>query len=431
MTEHRAGASFRSMTDQAKPTQPYPLLRRFIGVGGPVFALFLIALAASSIFAVRQTVEDIYLKLAEQRASGVAKGVHDSHYREWTHLIDRESLSPGDYEVLTKAIEKEAGEFRLNRLKVYDVGGVTLFSQNPEDIGKIETGDALRKVLETQEPGLDRTTDPDGTVFYELYVPFFENGKMAAIFELYEPIGYLDGLLLGAVGPAAVVPVVLLSLLVAVLFQLARRAQKDIDWRTLRIADLTRRVEKLVSRRAVAAMHDAGESGTVPHMVDCTLFFSDIRGFTKFSERHSPEQVIESLNDIIALQVEALEEAGGDVDKFIGDAVFARFEGRDRQAQALKAAKTIQQRIREGGYSLKLGIGISSGSVVAGVIGASDRYDYTVLGDAVNVASRLCSSAGPDEIVIDGNTLEADEAGIRETLTVKGREAPIDVIRIR
>ena len=413
--------------------QPYPLLRRFIGVAGPVFALFLVTLLFGSIFAMRGMVEDVYLQLAEQRASGVAAGVSQSHPGEWAHLIDRDNLASGDYRALTEAIAKEAGEFRLNRLKVYDIEGRTLFSMIPEEIGRIEEGAALKRVLRSLGPGLDRTTDPDGTDFYELYVPFFQDGRLAAVFELYEPIDYLDGLLLGAIGPAAVAPAGLLSLLVIVLFQLVRRAQRDIDWRTLRIADLTKRVERLVSRRAVQAMRGAGSGDhPEPRLVDCTLFFSDIRGFTVFSEHSAPAELIDTLNRIVALQVASLEEAGADVDKFIGDAVFARFEGPERAPASIRAALNIQRRVSEGDYPFSIGIGIASGTVVAGVIGAADRYDYTVLGDAVNVASRLCSAAGGGELVVDKDTADSASfvGGDPETLSVKGREAAVNVLRV-
>lgn len=437
---HRArdsGAQSRTPTMQRsedKGGQPYPLLRRFVGVGGPVFALFLIALAVGSVFAMRVTVEDVYLQIAEQRAGGIATGVRDSHPREWTFLIDRARLASGDYDALTAAFAKEAREFRLERLKVYDVGGRTIFSMIPAEIGKIETGAALQRVLASLKPGLRKFADPDGTEFYELYVPFLQDGRLAAVFELYEPIGYLDGLLLGTIGPAAVAPIGLLSLLVVVLFRLAYRAQKDIDWRTFRIAELTKRVERLVSKRAVEAMHGAEtDAPPEPRLVDCTLFFSDVRGFTVFSERHAPRRVIDVLNRIIALQVDVLEAAGGDVDKFIGDAVFARFEGQDRAAAAVRAAAEIQRQLRDGALPLSVGIGIASGAVVAGVIGAADRYDYTVLGDAVNVASRLCSAAGPDETVVDAKTagMAGFADGASETISVKGREAAIDVRRIR
>ena len=234
-----------------RATEPYPLLRRFVGVGGPVFLIFLCSLLVGSILAMRGVIEDVYLQLAEQRATGLASGVSQSYPKEWAQLIDREHIESGDFGALTDAIAKETDEFHLERVKVYDVKGRVLFSMNPEDIGQFEQGEALKRVLRTFRPALGRTTEPNGNEFYELYVPFFQGNQLAAVFELYEPIGYLDGLLLGAILPAAAAPVGLLSVLVIVFFRLTYRAQKDIDWRTSRIADLTKRIERLVSRRAV------------------------------------------------------------------------------------------------------------------------------------------------------------------------------------
>lgn len=418
---------------QSEARRPFPLLRRFIVIGGPIFLLFLIALGVGSLLAMRATVEEIYLQFAEQRANGLAAEVSHAHPVEWGELLAGREAAAGSYGPLAEAFAKEAREFHLERLKVYDTIGRTLFSMIPAEIGKVESGDALRQVLSSLQPGLDRTRDPGGAEFYELYVPYLEDGRLVAVFELYEPIGYLDSLLLEATFPAAAVPILLLGLLAAVLFRLAQWAQRDIDWRTRQIEELTMRVERLVSRRAVKAMQDT-ELGSLPepHLVECTLLFCDIRGFTAFAERSSPREVIATLNAIVAQQVQALEVEGADVDKFIGDAVFARFEGPGRAASAIRAAGEIQRRMRASGAPLQSGIGIASGSVVAGVIGASDRYDYTVLGDAVNLAARLCAAAGAGEVVVDSATADLVPSihGARELLPIKGRSAAVQVIRM-
>ena len=421
-------------TETSDLRRPYPLLRRFIGVAGPVFLVFLATLLVVSVLAVRTSVQDVYLGIAQQRASGIAASVRESHPEAWQRLIQRAALGQQDYEALRAAFEKEAEEFRLTRLKVYDTVGYGLFSDIPSDIGKIEAGEALQKVIRAQASALGETKDASGAAYYELYVPFFEDGRFVAVFELYEPIGYLDDLLLTIAAPAALIPMVLLTVLMIVLYQLARHAQRDIDWRTERIAELSGRVERLVSRRAIHAMQNA-DPGSVPEprTLECTLFFSDIRRFTDFAERHSPQDVIDRLNQLMRLQVDLLERSGADVDKFVGDAVFARFEGPGREAAAIEAAKAIQGHLKTAGLGLSVGIGIASGTVIAGVIGAADRYDYTVLGDAVNVASRLCSIAGPGEIMIDRTTAEgaAFAAPDWESLAVKGRTGIVDALRIR
>lgn len=103
----------------------------------------------------------------------------------------------------------------------------------------------------------------------------------------------------------------------------------------------------------------------------------------------------------MALQVGILKRHGGDVDKMIGDVVLARFDGEDGGARAVTAARDIQQAAAEGDFAREIGIGIYNGAVISGAIGPVDHRDLTVIGDAVNTASRLCSAAAAGEIVVD------------------------------
>jgi class 3 adenylate cyclase len=136
------------------------------------------------------------------------------------------------------------------------------------------------------------------------------------------------------------------------------------------------------------------------------IFFSDIRGFTKFSEQHDAQQVVSYLNHLLNVQVQLIREHGGDIDKFVGDEVMAVFRGEHKEVRAIEAAIAVQRSIsrlvaEDPLFSeLKVGVGINTGEVVAGNIGSRDRMDYTVIGDVVNTASRLCSAAGAGEILI-------------------------------
>jgi adenylate cyclase len=132
------------------------------------------------------------------------------------------------------------------------------------------------------------------------------------------------------------------------------------------------------------------------------VFFSDIRGFTSYSEASGPERVVGYLNKILEMQSEIVTEAGGDVDKFVGDSVVATFP-EDRGAAACKAAVAIRDRMREAREEydgLSVGIGIAFGDVIQGMIGSIRRADFTVIGDTVNTASRLCSTAKADQIIV-------------------------------
>src|SRR6185369_12217849 len=134
---------------------------------------------------------------------------------------------------------------------------------------------------------------------------------------------------------------------------------------------------------------------------------------------------------IIGLQVKIIEAHEGDVDKMIGDAVLARFHGQERERSAVEAARAIQAAVGAADLPCGLGIGVFSGPVMAGLVGSGDRLDYTVIGDSVNVAARLCEAAAVGEVIVDAAT--ACRAGgpfeSEESLRVKGREGSIRVRR--
>ena len=108
------------------------------------------------------------------------------------------------------------------------------------------------------------------------------------------------------------------------------------------------------------------------------------------------------------------------------------FEGKQKERAAIDAALAIQRAVISSGIPFSIGIGIASGTVVAGVCGVPNRYDYTVVGDAVNVASRLCGEAKGNEILVDVVTANAAAfgGGDAEKRTVKGRVSPVDIRRI-
>jgi adenylate cyclase len=179
-------------------------------------------------------------------------------------------------------------------------------------------------------------------------------------------------------------------------------------------------------------------------MVEATVLFADIRGFTTISENKDPEAVLHLLNEYLTRVTDAVIKHGGHVNKFAGDeamAVFGAPLAQPKHAEsAVKAALEIQKSIaalneEKGKNHLKLGvgIGINSGEVVAGNLGSSRRMEYTVIGDHVNVAARLTSIAKGGEILITKRTYDAiqDKDGLnvekRGMAPVKGRKKEITV----
>ncbi len=143
--------------------------------------------------------------------------------------------------------------------------------------------------------------------------------------------------------------------------------------------------------------------------IEASVAFIDLVGFTKISENEEPNTVVGLLNEYFDLMVREIIDQKGSVDKFIGDAVMAVFQGPEHLARAIKACLAIRSKMEAiPEYSAKthfkpqVSIGINSGEMVSGNIGSKSlkRLDYTVVGDAVNIASRLQSAAGPNQILI-------------------------------
>jgi adenylate cyclase len=151
------------------------------------------------------------------------------------------------------------------------------------------------------------------------------------------------------------------------------------------------------------------------HRNEATIIFCDIRGFTSFSEEKEPEEIVEGLNQYFEIATKSVMNHGGYVDKFIGDAVLAVFGvpvyHDDHMARAVKAAVEMRQSFNKANLAGNLmlgsiGISINSGIVVSGNIGSQVKMEYTVIGDSVNVASRLNNLAKSGEIVVSKNIYE-------------------------
>jgi|TARA_E500000318_G_scaffold41473_1_gene39601 adenylate cyclase len=167
----------------------------------------------------------------------------------------------------------------------------------------------------------------------------------------------------------------------------------------------------------------------------CTFLFTDVRGFTAMSEQLEPEQVTEIMNKALTIQADAVKEYGGMVDKYIGDAMMAIFNAPidlpDHENVAILCAKQIQEKIQQANLGVEIGIGVNTGYAVVGNMGSETRFDYTAIGDAVNLAARLESSTkevGRD-IVIGYDTVKNCNIYVDKLkdIFVKGKEKPIQI----
>jgi adenylate cyclase len=176
---------------------------------------------------------------------------------------------------------------------------------------------------------------------------------------------------------------------------------------------------------------------------EVTMLFADIRGFTSMSERHTPEQMVQVLNDYFEVMVDVLFRHGGTLDKYVGDEIIGLFgapvEMPDAPLRAARCALDMLKALEEfnqirssrGAEAIHIGIGLNTGPVIAGAIGSSQTLQYTVIGDAVNVAARLCSVAKGGEIIISESTMGACAACAvvekREPVRVKGKAQPLPI----
>jgi len=179
---------------------------------------------------------------------------------------------------------------------------------------------------------------------------------------------------------------------------------------------------------------------------EVTILFSDIRGFTSMSENMSPENVVSTLNEYFSDMIDIVFKYNGTLDKIIGDELMivygAPISAKDDTQRAVTTAVEMQKqitrlnkkRIKRKDIPISAGIGINRGIVVSGNIGSRDMMDYTVIGDTVNLGARLCSAAGPGEILVSSSVWKETQKHYSykklEPIKVKGKKNKVGVYRI-
>jgi adenylate cyclase len=187
-------------------------------------------------------------------------------------------------------------------------------------------------------------------------------------------------------------------------------------------------------------VHLGGENQTA------TILFADIRGFTRMSEHMEPQRVVELLNEYFSEMTDLIFDNGGTLDKYLGDGIMALFGAPlakpDDALRSVKTATEMQRALAQlnrqwearSQQPLHIGIGINTGPVTAGNIGSAKRMDYTVIGDAVNLASRLCANAAGGQTLISESTFHLLNgrfpAQHLDPIRVKGKETPVDIYEV-
>jgi adenylate cyclase len=244
------------------------------------------------------------------------------------------------------------------------------------------------------------------------------------------------GYILGLFYPLLLLPVLYVSNVVYMVVseQSDKRFVKDLFGRYIspQIA------KEIVNQADTGELHLGGEQREV------SVLFADIRNFTQISEQLSPEAVVKMLNTYLSAVTDAVVQHDGIVNKFAGDNIMAVWNAPQSQPEhafsAVQAAWEAQRRLTElqqndsQGILVQFGIGINTGIALAGNIGSIGRTEYTVIGDSVNVASRICSSAPGGEVWIGAETYNQTKDNIDvevlEAQRLKGKSAPIEVYHV-
>ena len=214
------------------------------------------------------------------------------------------------------------------------------------------------------------------------------------------------------------------------------------------VAQLERlsRMKRFFSRAVAEAIVAGGEELLEPHRREITAVFLDLRGFTAFTDRADPDEVMDLLREYHATLGRTVDEFGGTLEHFAGDGVMIFFndpiEVENPAERAIRMALAMQRAfnpIAEAwaklGHDVGLGVGIAQGDTTLGVIGFEQRWEYAAIGNVPNLAARLCGSAHAGEIILDLQT-EQDIVHIAETefvgaLSLRGFQQPVPAFRLK
>jgi len=222
---------------------------------------------------------------------------------------------------------------------------------------------------------------------------------------------------------------------------LAKKVEQEITTRER----FSRLLSPNVAEQVISGKLEVKKGGM--HVPECTVFNSDIRGFTRMSEGATAEVINELLNDYFELMVETIFKYEGTLDKFMGDGIMA-FWGApmthpDDAIRSVQCAldqmevlgKFNRRRVDAGHPPLAVGMGLHTGPLVAGYVGSSKAMSYTVIGDTANTSARLCGIALAGQVIVSENTLarlgprfEVEEL---PPAHLKGKEKPLRIFNIK
>ncbi len=424
--------------------KPFPLKRYYIlyaGIGGMVFYAMLFSFF---IHAERQALHQQYIENLVEKGSAFYRDVYRDVLEENHASFDTIQSTIQSEQLRSKLRDKMeeliSTDFGFAKVKVFNRQGLILYdhedSANEGELYDDIQGKGFQLALQGKTFS-KQEDEPDGRRFIEVYIPAFDldSKQVVGVMEIYEDVTRFEDMVYEALQEALVIPTLIFMLFNIMLFWIVFKADKVITKNTCLLIKVREQMEKYLSKSTTDAIYSSVTEEKElfkGEMQDIVIFFSDIRGFTSYSENEKPEVVVENLNKLFELQAEIIHKYDGIIDKFVGDEIMAMFPKHASQA-AVQAGLDIQQAIQDSqDINFDVGVGVHYGEALLGSIGTEDRRDYTVIGNIVNTGARFCGAAKGGEVIISQVVYEQlDDAykahfKLSEPLKLKGKEEVIE-----
>ncbi|MDQ6989727.1 MAG: adenylate/guanylate cyclase domain-containing protein [Mariprofundaceae bacterium] len=389
--------------------KPFPLKRYYIlyaGIGGIVFYAMLFSFF---IHAERQALHDQYIAHLVEKANAFYRDIDRDVLQENNaslHNISQENqLLKSEFRHKVESLIQT--DFSFAKVKVFNPEGVVLYNhKDPSNEGSLYDaieGEGFQTALAN---GTFSKLEDDGEKrFMEVYLPAHAVGsaEVVAVLEVYEDVTRFEAMVFAALKQALVLPTLIFMAFNILLFVIIIKADRIISSNTLLLINVRQQMEKYISKSATQAIYSAVQEDKElfrGEMQTIVTFFSDIRGFTSYSENHEPEVVVREINQLFELQAEIIHQHHGIIDKFVGDEIMALFPA-NNVSQAVKASLDILKAMQNHpDIHFDVGIGVHMGEALVGSIGTHDRRDYTAIGNTVNTGARFCGAAKGGEVII-------------------------------
>ncbi len=387
--------------------KPFPLKRYYIlyaGIGGIVFYAMLFSFF---IHAERHALHQQYIKNLVEKGSTFYRDVYRDVLEENHSSFETIKSDDVRHKLRDKMEELITTDFGFAKVNVFNRKGVILYDYenqtNEGDLYDDIGGEGFQLAL--QGKTFSKQEEEDGKRFIEVYIPAFDldTKQVVGVMEIYEDVTRFEDMVYEALKEALVIPTLIFLLFNIMLFWIVFKADKVITMNTCLLIKVREHMEKYLSKSTTEAIYNSVTEETElfkGEIQDIVIFFSDIRGFTSYSEHEKPEVVVENLNKLFELQADIIHKYDGVIDKFVGDEIMAMFP-KDKSQYAVQAGLEIQQAIKDSqDVNFDVGVGVHYGEALLGSIGTHDRRDYTVIGNIVNTGARFCGAAKGGEVII-------------------------------